>query len=161
MDEIVEKIQECGNRVVWDISADMTVLWMGNATIQIGISIKNNENEDYKFYLRTFVTKRNSRYTTYFNDLYHYGFLDFAIFGNTITLPPGETYTILEIWNGHENEDGHVDDFGNIKEDNIKIITGSYWGDTDSHHLDQTLASTADTGLMPYKPDRPSGRKNG
>lgn len=161
LDQILEKIEECGNRDVWDITADMTVLWMGNATIQIGISIKNNENEDYKFYLRIFVTERNSRYTTYFNQWYHYGFLDFVIFGNTITVSPGDTYITAEIWNGNEHEDGHGKDFGDIEKDNIKIIMGIYRGDAGSRCLDQTLAATADTGLMPYKPDRPSGRRNG
>jgi len=84
LDDIPENIVACGNRDVWDITADMTVLWFGDATIQIDIDIQNNENEEYSFYLRTFVTEKNSRYQTYFNNFYHYGFLDFAIFGNNI-----------------------------------------------------------------------------
>ena len=157
LDNIPAYIDQCGNRDVWDITADMTVLWLGDATMQIDINIENNENEDYSFYLRTFVTEENSRYKTYFNNIYHYGFLDFAIFSNSLSIPAGGSYSISEIWNGNEHEDGNGNDFGNINKNNIKIITGIYRGDTPSHHIDQTIAATPIDGEMPNKPSRPSG----
>jgi hypothetical protein len=157
LNNIPAYIDECGNRDIWDITADMTVLWLGEATIQIDINIQNDENEDYSFYLRTFVLEKNSRYKTYFNHFYHHGFLDFAIFGNTKTIPPGGTYSISEIWNGNEHEDGHGNDFGDILRGNIKVITGIYRGNTPIHYIDQTIAATPIDGDMPQKPKKPSG----
>ena len=157
LENIPAYIDECGSRDVWDLNAEMSVLWVGDATIQIDINIENHENEEYKFYLRTFVTEKNSRYRTYFNNIYHYGFLDFAIFGNPESIPAGGTYSITEIWNGNEHEDGNGNDFGDINKNNIKIITGIYRGNTPSHYIDQTIAATPIEGEMPNKPIRPSG----
>ncbi len=161
LDDITNNIEECGNRNVWDITADMTVFWLGDATIKIDIYIQNNEDKEYSFYLRTFVTEKYSRYQTYFKHSYHYGFLDFAIFGDSITIPPESSYYISEIWNGNEHKDGHGNDFGNIKKNNIKVITGIYRGNTPSHYIDQTLAAAPISGDMPDKPRKPSGPSRG
>ena len=86
---------------------------------------------------------------------------DFAIFGNTVTIGPGKTYTTTEIWNGNEHEDGHGNDFGNILQHNTRVITGIYRSGTPTHYIDQTIAATPTTGYMPNKPSKPSGATNG
>ena len=37
-------LNDCGNRAVADITADMIVSWLGDATIQVDITIENNED---------------------------------------------------------------------------------------------------------------------
>ena len=161
LDQIIENIEECENREVWDLDADMNIIWLGDANIQIDINIKNNENEEYSFYLRTFITEKNSRYQTYYHNIYHYGFLDFAIFGETITIPAGDTYSLSEIWNGNDHHDGHGDDFGDIISDNIMVITGIYRGNSPTHYIDQTIAASPLSGDSPDKPEKPLGPRSG
>jgi hypothetical protein len=161
LDQIIENIEECETRDVWDLDADMNIIWLGDANIQIDINIKNNENEEYSFYLRTFITEKNSRYKTYNHNIYHYGFLDFAIYGETITIPAGDTYSLSEIWNGHDHHDGHGNDFGDIYSDNILVVTGIYRGNSPTHYIDQTIAVSPISGDSPNKPDKPIGPRSG
>ena len=71
-------IEECGIRDVRKISAIISLQWLGNATIEINISIENNEDIPYNGYIRVAITEITSRYNTVNNSKFNFGFLDYA-----------------------------------------------------------------------------------
>ena len=68
-------LNESGIRTVRDITANMTVFWLGNATIKVYIKIENNEDTSYNGNIRTAITEITSRYNTVFNSKFHSMFI--------------------------------------------------------------------------------------
>jgi len=110
-EELSDAFDSSGNREVADIASNITLSWLGDAKIQVNITIKNNEDTQYNGYVRAFISEITSRYDTYYGDPYHFGFLDYALDEN-ISIDAGEEYFDSIIWNGNEHEDEHGDDFG-------------------------------------------------
>jgi len=48
-------INACGNKVVPDIDVDVSVEWLGNATMNIEVTVQNNETSYYKGHIRVYV----------------------------------------------------------------------------------------------------------
>lgn len=120
-------IINCGDREVPDVEATLTVYWIGDATMEITVSIQNNEPELYEGHIRTFVTEIES--SMGWNDTggnpYTYAFLDYA-FDEDITINTGNTWESSVIWNGYEHDDGYGNDFGGITQENIVVIAAVY-----------------------------------
>ena len=62
--QLIGVLDTCGYRQVADITASMTVTWLGDATIEVEIVIQNNEATQYNGYIRACVTEIISRYYT-------------------------------------------------------------------------------------------------
>jgi predicted transcriptional regulator with HTH domain len=133
-------LDACGNRAVADIEAEISVTWLGNATIKVDISIQNNEATRYIGHIRAYVVEIISRYDTYYGADYHNGFLDFA-FDKDISINPGGIYTDTTTWNGNEHADNHNDDFGDITRDNVKVILAIF--NDINGYVDETVAVLA------------------
>ena len=118
-------IDECGIRDVRFITANMTLQWLGNATIKIDILIENNEDIPYNGYIRAAITEITSRYNTVNNSKFNFGFLDYA-FNKEIFIADRGIYTDTITWNGNEHEDNHGNSFGDIIPGNIQIVMGVY-----------------------------------
>ena len=129
-------INICGNRTVTNITANITVSWLGNATINVSIVIQNNELAQYNGYIQAFITEISSRYNTSLGVPYHLGFLDFA-FDENISIDAGSSYTNSTIWNGNDHADEHGDDFGDINLHNIQVTMAVY-NDNDGY-VDETV----------------------
>ena len=129
-------INICGNRTVTNITANITVSWLGNATINVSIVIQNNELAQYNGHIQAFITEISSRYNTSLGVPYHLGFLDFA-FDENISIDPGSSYTNSTIWNGNDHADEHGDDFGDINLHNIQVTMAVY-NDNDGY-VDETV----------------------
>ena len=129
-------LDACGNRAVTDITATMRVSWLGNATIDVEITIQNNEGTQYDGYIRACITEITSRYYTPGGVPFHFGFLDYA-FNNALSINPGEVYTESVIWNGNEHADANGDDFGDITPDNIQVTMGVF--NDDNGYVDETV----------------------
>lgn len=129
-------IDECGSRDVRDISAELMLNWLGNATIKIDIRVENNENKLYNGYIRTAITEITSRYITVFNSSFNFGFLDYA-FNKNITIPANDVYTDSINWNGNEHMDNHGSNFGDIKPDNIQVVMGVF--NNLNNYVDETV----------------------
>ena len=54
------KISICETRAVPDIFTQLSVQWIGDATMNIGVSIQNNETSTYDGHIRVFVTEIES-----------------------------------------------------------------------------------------------------
>ena len=120
IEQLPDALDSCGNRTVADITANVTVSWLGNATINVAITIQNNEGSQYNGSIHVFITEIISRYETSQGDSFHFGFLDFA-FEENISINVGNTHTDSIIWNGNDHEDAHGDDFGDITANNIQV----------------------------------------
>ena len=146
-------LDSCGNRAVADITAEMTVSWLGDATIKVEISIENNEQTQYNGHIRASITEIVSRYDTYDGDPYHFGFLDFA-FNKVISIAAGELYTDSTTWNGNEHQDNHGNDFGDIEQDNIQVTMGIL--NNDDGYVDETVMARIVPNNPPNPPSNPS-----
>jgi len=117
----------CGNRTVPDIDIDLKVFWLGNATMQIAVSVVNNEATQYDGYIRVFVTEIASSFG--WNDTYGIpysnAFLDYA-FDEDCTIPAGGTWDNVVGWVGADHNNGYVQNYGTITADNINVIAAVY-----------------------------------
>jgi hypothetical protein len=150
-------IDECGIREIRDISAEITLEWMGNATIKINISIKNNEDIEYNGFIRAAITEITSRYNTVNNLKFNFGFLDYA-FNKDILIANKGLYTDSITWNGNDHEDNHGDSFGDIIPGNIQVVMGVF--NKQNGYVDETVKASVNSPPEAPDIDGPtSGRK--
>lgn len=117
-------IEETGSRSIKNpISLTTNANWLGNAKIDIEVTVTNEGNGFYFGKLRTYVTEINSRWDDYDGNPYHYAMLDYA-FDEILFLVPGSTKTFTDTWDGNENHNGLT--FGDITQDNIMIMSATY-----------------------------------
>ncbi len=147
-----DALNNCGNRAVANIDASMTVLWLGDATIQVDITINNNENSNYDGHIRASITEIVSRYDDYYGDPYHFGFLDFA-FNKDISIGPNGIYTDSVVWNGNDHFDNHGNSFGDIIDDNLQVTMGIL--DSQTGFCDETVKARVGDNLPPNEPGKP------
>jgi hypothetical protein len=131
----------------------MTVLWLGDATIQIDIIIENNEASDYNGHIRAAITEIVSRYNTYYGEPYHFGFLGHA-FDMDISIPARGVFEDSMTWNGNEYEDNHGNDFGDIVPENIQVTMGII--NNNDGYVDETVMSYVWQNTPPNYPSNPS-----
>jgi hypothetical protein len=105
------------------ISIQTDVVWLGNAEMEITITVTNNEPSFYLGVIRSFVTEIVSRWNDYEGDPYGYAMLDFAL-KKPVFLRPGETKTYVQQWDGNEDHQGQT--FEDITQDNIMVQTAIY-----------------------------------
>jgi hypothetical protein len=140
-------IDECGIRDVRDLSANISLQWLGNATIKIDILIENNDDIPYNGYIRTAITEITSRYYTVNNSRFNFGFLDYA-FNNEIFISKKGIYTDSITWNGNEHEDNHGNNYGDIIPGNIKVVMGVF--NNQDGYVDETVKA-----FINNPPDQP------
>jgi outer membrane lipoprotein-sorting protein len=157
--ELPNALNTCGNRAVTDISAQINVSWLGNATIKVKIIIQNHEQSQYTGLIRAFITEIVSRYKTYYGNDYHYGFLDYA-FNKEITVNAGGSYFDSVTWNGNLYHDNHGNYFGDIVPDNIQVTMAIY--NNINGYVDETVMGriTNNTNNPPYEPTDPEPENN-
>jgi len=150
-EDIPDALNTCGNRTVANITANLTLSWVGNATINITATIQNNEATQYNGSIRAFITEIISRYKTAQGDPFYFGFLDFA-FDENISISAGGNYINSTNWNGNEHGDEHGDDFGDINAHNIQVILAVY--NSDTGYVDET-AGVNISNHPPHEPSNP------
>ncbi|UCF13407.1 MAG: PKD domain-containing protein [Thermoplasmatales archaeon] len=144
-------INLCGNRTVTNITANITVSWLGNGTINVSIIIQNNELVQYNGTIQAFITEISSRYNTSLGVPYHLGFLDFA-FDENISIDAGTSYINSTIWNGNDHEDEHGNNFGDIFPNNIQVTMVVY--NNSNGYVDETKIGHIPNN-PPYAPSDP------
>ena len=152
-------LNSCGLRSVPDLDADLSAQWLGNAKIQIDLSIANNDNNNYPGKLRVHIIEKES---TLWNDNsgkpYYHAFLDFA-WNQVINIDSGDTFEDSKIW------DGAAAGYGNIEPDNIQVILAVFddtphqaYSDPPSgapfnaYYVDETVATDVSENQPPSKP---------
>ena len=118
-------ISNAGKREVHDINLNVNATWMGNAKIDVRISIKNNEKKPYFGHLRVYVTEIVSRWDDEDGKPFNHAFLDYA-FNTYVLVRGGKTFELSKIWDGTKKHGNQT--FPDIEPDNIMIIaTISHW----------------------------------
>lgn len=121
--DYIQNITQCGARTVANIDVSLNVNWLGNASMDISVAVKNNEAERYVGHLHVYVTELES--SMGWNDSnghpYKFPFLDYA-FNQSISIASGKTWTGAVTWDGHKYNDGLGHDFGNIQRQNLAVI---------------------------------------
>ncbi len=131
-------ITSCGARDVADIDLEVTVVWKGDAVLEITAVVQSNEIEEYNGHLRAYIVEPVSRWDDQRGNPYHFGFLDFA-FDRSLSLkdnkakPLGDTYEFTTTWRGLPHG------FSDITKDNIMVIAAVFNKATD--YVDQTTAA--------------------
>ena len=125
--EYIDHINYCQARDVADINTFLSVEWIGNATMNISLSIQNNETSVYNGYLKVYVTEIVSSMGWHdtLGNPYNFTFLDYA-FNQTVTISSLDTWHGSIEWNGHLYDDGHGNDFSQISNDNIMVIAAVF-----------------------------------
>ena len=116
-------IDACKVRPVADLDAELQVYWIGNGTLNISVSVKNNEATTYNGYIQVYVLEKLSTlgWKDYSKNVYHFPFLDFAI-NKAVLIPAGGTYEETHKWIGSQHFDGKGNNFGFIQPDNVMVI---------------------------------------
>jgi glutaredoxin len=120
-------IQQCGARSVADIDVGLNVQWLGDATMDISVSVKNNEAAPYAGKLRVYVTEVQSSmgWVDTSGHPYTFPFLDYA-FNEPITMATGDTFEDSITWDGHNYNDGYGHNFGNLQYGNVAVIAAVF-----------------------------------
>jgi hypothetical protein len=129
-------LDECNTRSVRDITAYLSLKWLGDAKINVDITIQNNEEISYNGYIRAAITEITSRYNTVFDSKFHFGFLDY-VFNKDIFIPANEIYKENITWDGNEHEDNHGNSFADIIPGNIQVTMGVF--NYETGYVDETV----------------------
>jgi glutaredoxin len=121
-------INQCGTRTVADIDVSLDVAWLGEATMDISVQVKNNEAAPYTGHLHVYVCEIES--SLGWNDTtghpYTFPFLEYAINEQVSNLPSGDTYENAITWDGHDYTNGYGITFGSIHYGNIAVIAAVF-----------------------------------
>jgi hypothetical protein len=119
------EINEVAQREVYDLNMDLSAVWLGNAKIQVTVTIANQESQDYFGHLRVYVTEIESRWSDEDGIPIPYAHLDFA-FNKYVSIPTGESYTETTIFDGNLDHSGNT--YEDISPDNIQVVGSiSHW----------------------------------
>jgi len=148
-------IVTCGSRIVPNIDVNVSVGWLGNATLDIDVMVENNEDSNYDGHVRVYVTEIVSSmgWVDTWGNPYTFAFLDYA-FNEDISIKAGDKWLGSTAWNGNLHNDGHGHNFGGIALDNIMVIAAVFnaeWhqgysdppsgNPFDAYYVDETAAA--------------------
>jgi hypothetical protein len=109
-------LNSAGSRTVPDLEATISASWLGDAKIEISLSIKNNDINDYPGTLRVYVVELVSpRWNDYNGQPYGHALLDFP-WQQTININSGDTFEDSKVW------DGAAAGYSDIDPENIQVI---------------------------------------
>lgn len=127
--QYAQHVDNCGAQPVEDIDLDVSVQWMGKATMRITATIKNNDIRTYNGHIRVFVTEIVS--TLGWKDTkganYTHPFLDYA-FDEVVSIPAFDTWEKSVVWDGMLHNNGKGQNYGGITYDNVRVV-GAVYGD--------------------------------
>jgi hypothetical protein len=162
-------IPQCGARTVADIDIALSVVWQGDATMDISVGVTNNEATPYAGHIHVYVceieSSLNWKDTT--GHPYTFPFLDYA-FNEPISMAASDTWENSITWNGHNYNSGMGQDFGSIQYGNIAVIATVFnntWhqgyayppsqNPFDAYYVDDAAGFIVG-GTGPYPPSKPN-----
>ena len=177
MNQFNTSITQCGNRAVPDLETTLNVIWLGDATMDIQVSVQNKDTAQYNGRIRVYVTEIQSTmgWLQYNGEPYGFAFLDYA-FNEVLSIEPSNAWSDSIIWNGHDYNDGYGHDFGTIQNGNIMVIASvfnsqgytaysdapySYTYPFTAYYVDDAVGATPQTSTAPNTPAPPTGPTNG
>jgi len=148
-------ITQCGARTVPDIWTTLNVTWLGNAAMDIQVSVQNNGTSPYSGRIRVFVTELESSmgWVDTLGHKYTFPFLDYA-FNEQITVSASTTWSDSITWDGHNYNDGYGHNFGSITFGNIMVIAAVY--NINPTYVDDCTGFWVGTNRPPNVPSSPN-----
>jgi hypothetical protein len=161
-------LDSCGARVVPDLEAQLNVVWLGNAQMEISYNVNNNEASSYPGRLRIYIIELVSTlWNDYSGNPYYHAFLNFAE-NKAISIPSGGAISDSITW------DGAAAGYPGISSENIQVILAVFsstghqgYSDPPSgnpftaYYADETIAAQPQSNSAPAKPNPPSGPTSG
>jgi hypothetical protein len=158
-------LDSCGARSVPDLDASLSAEWLGDAEIEISLSIENNDNQDYPGTLRVYVIELESTlWNDYNGNPYYHAFLDHP-WNQAIYIDSGDTFEDSKVW------DGAAAGYPNIERENLQVILAVFddtqhqaysdpyhqgqdpqWAPFWAYYVDETVAAPVEINLPPEKP---------
>ncbi len=155
-------IASCSARDVADIDVDVSVTWLGSATMSITVTVDNDETSSYSGFLRCYVTEciSSMQWIDTGGYPYTFTFLDYA-FEQSISISAGGTWSDTVTWDGADYSDGYGNTFDDITENNTYVIAAvfaSQYGYVDE--ADGFLVGGNEAPYTPSNPDPADGETN-
>ncbi|MBE3137721.1 MAG: PKD domain-containing protein [Thermoplasmata archaeon] len=163
-------INQCGLRTVPNIDVVLSVNWLGNAAMNISVSVVNHDVGPYVGYIRVYVTEFGSTmgWIDTAGHPYTFPFLDYA-FNQVINIAGSGTWSSSIIWDGHNYNDGFGHNFGNIQYGNIYVLAAAFnseWHQGyayppsgypfDSYWVDEAAGVRVGSNTPPNTPSNPN-----
>jgi glutaredoxin len=156
-------ITQSGNRAVHDIDIILDVEWLGNAQMDIDVTVVNNEATSYDGHIRVYVTEIES--SLGWKDTagypYTFAFLNYA-FNQAISIDAANEWSDSITWNGQTYG------YPNIQYGNLMVIAAvfnSEWNQGysyppssnpfDAYYVDQTAGFPLADNVPPNEPNTP------
>lgn len=143
----ISKIENAGARSIADIDLNLAVEWLGDAEIEVTVSVTNNEGSSYNGHLHAYVTEIVSSWYDNSGKKYHYSMIGYA-FNKNINVGAGNTWSDTTTW------DGNSYGYNNIQKDNIMVIATVF--DSSTKYVDETVAATPNGGGTNNPPESPT-----
>ena len=116
-----DAITDCKDRTVPDLDINVSVVWKGNAVLEVNITLFYNESGEYNGVLRTYIVEPVSRWNGYDGEAAHFGLLDYSVEEVSFNA----TMYVNKTWSGY------TAGYGDVTEDNIMVIAALFDNDTD------------------------------
>jgi hypothetical protein len=122
-----QAIVQTGVQPVADIDVSLNVDWLGDAAMDISVTVQNNQAQPYDGHIHVYVTEVSSSmgWSDTTGHPYTFPFLDYAI-NQPISIAEQDTWTDSVTWDGHDYNDGHGHNFGSIQYGNIMVIAAVF-----------------------------------
>jgi PKD repeat protein len=143
----------CAERVVADLDCELTVQWLGDAELEIEVSVENTDSSSsYDGHVKVYILEIESRWPKYGGGQMVNGLLGFSI-EEDITIDAGGSWHDFHTWDGDDYG------YGDITPDNIRVVAVVF--DQSTMYVDDVigvfpitnLAPTAEFSYSPTDPD--------
>jgi len=120
-------ITQCGARTVPNIAITLNVNWLGNAAMNIQVTVNNYETTAYSGRIRVYVTEFGSSmgWIDTAGNPYTFPFLDYA-FNQDINIAASSSWSNSVTWDGHNYNNGYGQNFGTIQYGNIYVLAAVF-----------------------------------
>jgi hypothetical protein len=149
----------CAARTVPNIDLSVSATWLGSATMNITVTVTNNQATTYSGYLRCYVTEIASSlgWTDTAGYPYTFAFLQYA-FNQAISVPASGVWSNSMIWNGALYNNGMGQTYAGLVKDNAFIVAAVFA--SSGGYVDETAGFRVGNNRVPNAPSSP-GPANG
>ncbi len=138
--EMQNALDSCATRTVADVDLDLSVYWLGDAEMDIELSVINTGSSTYDGHVRIYVTEIVSRWNNAEGAPFQQALLK---------IPKDEDFSVSgsSTWDTTVTYDGDTDGYGDITSDNIRVIAAVFDQSTD--YADDAISADPITNIAP------------
>jgi len=129
------RLDQCGARDVADIDMELDITWNGDAEMDIGLSVTNNEASTYNGHIHVYVTEIESRWNTHSGQPYHFAMIGNYAFNENVDVAAGDISEHSTTWDGSQYG------VGDLERDNVMVIA-TIFNRNNNYYSDETTAAS-------------------